>query len=138
MAHRKFAKTMLLGGALSFVLSVSMAEAQRGGGRGGGGARASAAGGGARSAPMSVNSGNRGGNVNRGGGNVNRGGGNTVNNVNVNRNVAVAGGGYNNGCCNGGYDNDGYHPVAAAMVVGATAAVVSNAVAPKPVVVAPY
>jgi len=46
---------------------------------------------------------------------------NNVNNVNVNRNVNVQGGG---GCCNNGWDND-YHPVAGAMAVGAAVAVTS-------------
>jgi hypothetical protein len=54
---------------------------------------------------------------------------NNVNNVNVERNVNVSG---NNGCCNGGWDND-YHPVATAAAITATAAVVGSIVrAPPP------
>ena len=56
---------------------------------------------------------------------------NNVNNVNVNKNVNVNvdGGG---GCCNNGWDND--HPVArAAVIVGATAAIVGSMVNTVPV-----
>ena len=54
----------------------------------------------------------------------------SVNNVNINKsvNVQVEGG----GCCNNGWDND--HPVArAAVVVGATAAIVGSMVNTIPV-----
>jgi len=61
--------------------------------------------------------------------NVNR----NVNNVNVDRNVNVN---VNNGCCNGGWDNN-YHPVATAAAVtaavGVTSAIVGSMVRTVPV-----
>jgi hypothetical protein len=92
--------------------------AQAGGGGGGGGARASGgaqaqAGGGTRNTAQ-VNNGQKDVRTN----NVRN---TSVNNVNVNKNVNVNVEG-NSGCC--GWDND-YHPVAAAVAVGATVAVTS-------------
>ncbi len=122
-----------------------------GGGGGGGGARAGGGGGGgggARAGGGGANAGGGGGarnvqannsradvrtndvrstsvnNVN----NVNR----NVNNVNVDRNVNVN---VNNGCCNGGWDNN-YHPVATAAAVtaavGVTSAIVGSMVRTVP------
>ena len=48
----------------------------------------------------------------------------SVNNVNANKNVNVNVQGNNSGCCGNGGDND-YHPVAAAVTVGAAMAVTS-------------
>jgi hypothetical protein len=64
-----------------------------------------------------VNSGNRTNNVNNSGNRVNNGNVNVGNDVNVNID-----GGYNNGCCGGGY---GYHPIAAAATIGAIAVTTS-------------
>jgi hypothetical protein len=54
----------------------------------------------------------------------------SVNNVNVDRNVNVNVEGHG-GCCGGGWDND-YHPVAAAVAIGATAAVIGSIVRTPP------
>lgn len=120
----------------------------RAGGGGGGGARAGGGGGGgARNVQAnnnradvrtnnvrstSVNNVNT-NNVNRNVNNVNVNNVNrNVNNVNVDRNVNVN---VNNGCCNGGWDNN-YHPVATAMAVtaavGVTSAIVGSMVRTVP------
>ena len=112
--------------------------ARAGGGGGGGGARAGGGGGGggARNVQASnINADVRTNNVrstsvnNVNVNNVNR----NVNNVNVDRNVNVN---VNNGCCNGGWDNN-YHPVATAAAVtaavGVTSAIVGSMVRTVPV-----
>jgi hypothetical protein len=96
-----------------------------GGGRGAGGGGAAGAGGGRQTAQ--VNNSRADSRTN----DVRSTSVNNVNNVNVERNVNVnvSGGG---GCCNNGWDND--HPVArAAVVVGATAAIVGSMVNTVPV-----
>jgi len=125
--------------------------ARAGGGGGGGGARAGGGGGGGTGArnvqannshadvrtnnvrSTSVNNVNA-NNVNRNVNNVNVNNVNrNVNNVNVDRNVNVN---VNNGCCNGGWDNN-YHPVATAAAitaaVGVTSAIVGSMVRTVPV-----
>lgn len=124
--------------ALASLVLVPEAEAARGGGGGGGGARAGnaqAGGGGARAgnAPAGarqVDNSRADTRTN----NVRSTSVNNVNssrntNVNANRNVNVNVD--NNGCCNGGWDND-YHPVAAGMAVAATAAVIGSMVRTVP------
>jgi len=124
--------------------------ARAGGGGGGGGARAGGGGGGGTGArnvqannshadvrtnnvrSTSVNNVNA-NNVNRNVNNVNVNNVNrNVNNVNVDRNVNVN---VNNGCCNGGWDNN-YHPVATAAAitaaVGVTSAIVGSMVRTVP------
>jgi hypothetical protein len=119
------------------LLAIGISDASAGA-RGGGGGRAGGGGGG-RMAQSSVSGANRsmsspsrggssssnrpsnGGNNsgNRGNGN-NVGNGNRVNNgnINVGNNVNVdIDGGYNNGCCRGGYN----HPIAAGVAIGAIA-----------------
>jgi hypothetical protein len=101
-----------------------VAEAARGGG---GGARSGGGGGGNSPAPQVNNS--------KADARSNDVRSTSVNNVNVNKNVNVnvEGGG---GCCNNGWDND--HPVArAAVVVGATAAIVGSMVNTVPAGCAP-
>ena len=110
-----------------------------GGGGGGGGARAGASGGGqganagARQQSAQVNNTNADARTN----NVRSTSVNNVNNtnVNVNRNVNVNVDN-NNGCCNGGWDND-YHPVATMAAVSATAAIVGSMVRTVPAGCAP-
>jgi hypothetical protein len=130
--------------------------ARAGGGGGGGGARAGGGGGGGTGArnvqannshadvrtnnvrSTSVNNVNA-NNVNRNVNNVNVNNVNVnnvnrnVNSVNVDRNVNVN---VNNGCCNGGWDNN-YHPVATAAAVtaavGVTSAIVGSMVRTVPV-----
>ena len=97
-----------------------------GGERGGGGAQAQAGGGGQRQNAQ-VNNTRADARTN----NVRSTSVNNVNNVNVDRNVNVNVSG-NNNCCNNGWDND-YHPVATAVAIGATAAVIGSIVrAPPP------
>ena len=117
-------------------------EGGRGGGGGGGAARASGGGGGggtraAGGGGQQIDSSKRDARTN----NVRNTSTNNVNsnrsvsnsgntNVNANRNVNVnvENGG---GCCGGGWDND-YHPVAAVVAVGATAAVIGSMVRTVP------
>jgi len=99
-----------------------LAEAARGGGGGGGGARGGGGGGGGGRPTAQANNSK----ADARSTDVRSSSVNNVNNVNVekNVNVNVSGGG---GCCNNGWDND--HPVArAAVVVGATAAIVGSMV----------
>jgi len=143
------------------MVTVVDAAGRGGGGGGGGGARAGGGGGGARAGggggggggtgarnvqannshadvrtnnvrSTSVNNVNA-NNVNRNVNNVNVNNVNrNVNNVNVDRNVNVN---VNNGCCNGGWDNN-YHPVATAAAitaaVGVTSAIVGSMVRTVP------
>ena len=110
----------------SFAMAPSAdAAARGGGGGGGGGARAAGAGGGTRAAAgggarQSAQVNNSRADVRTN--NVRSSSVNNVNNVNVDRNVNVNVEGHG-GCC-GGWDND-YHPVAAAVAVGAAVAVTS-------------
>ena len=107
----------------SFALvPVADAAGGRGGGSGGGGgggaqARAGGGGGGARQVD-----------TNTADARTNNVRGTSVNNVNVNRNTNVN---VNNNNGGGGWDND-YHPVAGAMVVGATVAVIGSMVRTPP------
>lgn len=136
---RKFA-IPLMALALSSLIMAPLAEAREGG-RGGGGGGGNAAG------ARSGGGGNAGARANSGGArqvdsskvdsrsnNVRSTSTNNVNsnrnvNVNSNRNVNVSGGGCGN--CNNGWDND-YHPLAAAAVVGVTAAAIGSMVRTPP------
>ena len=142
--NKRFAVPLAAFVLTSFTLA-PIAEAREGGraggGGGGGGSAARASGGGGGSARAAsgqqIDSSKRDARTN----NVRNTSANNVNsnrsvsnsgntNVNANRNVNVnvENGG---GCCGGGWDND-YHPVAAVVAVGATAAIIGSMVRTVP------
>ena len=108
------------------------ARASAGGGGGGGGGGARAGGGGANRQTAQVNNTKADARSN----NVRSTSSNSVNsnrntNVNASRNTNVNVNVDNNNCCNNGWDND-YHPVATAVAVTATAAVIGSMVRTVP------
>jgi hypothetical protein len=117
--NKSFNKLLLV--PLTVLVLGSMAVAPLAEARGGGGGAAGSAGGGRQGAQA---------NNSRADARTSDVRSTSVNNVNVNKNVNVNVDG--GGCCNNGWDND--HPVArAAVIVGATAAIVGSMVNTVPV-----